>query len=39
MLDRQKEIHLAEPLVLGPSLSEFEILIAKLKKYKFQNSG
>jgi hypothetical protein len=31
---RQIEIHTAEPLVPGPSHLEFEISIAKLKKYK-----
>jgi hypothetical protein len=30
----QTEVHTAEPLVLGPSRSEVEIAIAKLKKYE-----
>jgi hypothetical protein len=32
----QIEVHMAEPLVLGPSRLEVEIAIAKLKKYKSQ---
>jgi hypothetical protein len=35
---RQIEIHIAEPLVLGPSCLEVEIAIAKLKKYKSPGS-
>jgi hypothetical protein len=35
---RQIEVHTAEPLVLGPSLIEVEIAIAKLKKYKSPGS-
>jgi hypothetical protein len=31
---RRIEVHMAEPLVLGPSRLEVEIVIAKLKKYK-----
>jgi hypothetical protein len=31
---RQTEVDTAEPLVPGPSCLEFEIAIAKLKKYK-----
>jgi hypothetical protein len=31
---RPIEVHTAEPLVLGPSRLEAEIVIAKLKKYK-----
>jgi hypothetical protein len=31
---RQTEIHTAEPFVPGPSASEVEIAIWKLKKYK-----
>jgi hypothetical protein len=31
---RQIEIHMAEPLVPGPSRLKVEIAIAKLKKYK-----
>jgi hypothetical protein len=31
---RQIEVHMAEPLVPGPSHLEVEIAIAKLKKYK-----
>jgi hypothetical protein len=31
---RQIEVHMAEPLVPGPSRLEVEIAIAKLKKYK-----
>jgi hypothetical protein len=31
---RQIEVHTAEPLVPGPSCLEFEIAIAKLRKYK-----
>jgi hypothetical protein len=31
---RQVEVHMAEPLVPGPSRLEVEIAIAKLKKYK-----
>jgi hypothetical protein len=30
---RQKKVHMAEPLVPGPSRLEVEIAIAKLKKY------
>jgi hypothetical protein len=32
---RQIEVHMAEPLVPGPSRLEVEIAIAKLKNYKF----
>jgi hypothetical protein len=32
------EIHIAEPLILGPSPSEIEITIAKLKMYKLSGS-
>jgi hypothetical protein len=35
---RQIEIHTAEPLVPGPSPSEVEIAIAKLKRYKLSGS-
>jgi hypothetical protein len=35
---RQIEVHMAEPLVPGPSHLEVEIAIAKLKKYKFLGS-
>jgi hypothetical protein len=35
---RQIEVHIAEPLVPGPSRLEVEIAIAKLKKYKSQGS-
>jgi hypothetical protein len=35
---RQIEVHMAEPLVPGPSRLEVEIAIAKLKKYKSQGS-
>jgi hypothetical protein len=35
---RQIEVHTAEPLVPVPSRLEFEIAIAKLKKYKFPGS-
>jgi hypothetical protein len=35
---RQIEVHMAEPLVLGPSRLEVEIAIAKLKKYKSPGS-
>jgi hypothetical protein len=35
---RQIEIHMAEPLVPGPSRLEVEIAIAKLKKYKSPGS-
>jgi hypothetical protein len=35
---RQVEVHLAEPLVPGPSRLEVEIAIAKLKKYKSPGS-
>jgi hypothetical protein len=31
---RQIEVHMAEPLVLGPSCLEVQTAIAKLKKYK-----
>jgi hypothetical protein len=31
---RQIEVHMAEPLVLGPSHPEVEIAIVKMKKYK-----
>jgi hypothetical protein len=31
---RQIEVHMAEPLVPGPSCLEVETAIAKLKKYK-----
>jgi hypothetical protein len=31
---RQIEVHMAEPLVSGPSRLEVEIAVAKLKKYK-----
>jgi hypothetical protein len=34
----QIEVHMAEPLVLGPSHFEGEIFIAKLKKYKSPGS-
>jgi hypothetical protein len=32
---RQKDIHMAEPLVPEPSLAEVKIAIGKLKSYKF----
>jgi hypothetical protein len=35
---RQIEVHTAEPLVPGASHFEFEIAIAKLKKYKSPGS-
>jgi hypothetical protein len=35
---RQIEVHMAEPLVPGPSCLEAEIAIAKLKKYKSPGS-
>jgi hypothetical protein len=35
---RQIEVHIAEPLVPGPSHLEIEIAIAKLKKYKLPGS-
>jgi hypothetical protein len=35
---RQTEVHMAEPLVPGPSRLEVEIAIAKLKKYKSPGS-
>jgi hypothetical protein len=35
---RQIEVHMAEPLVPGPSRLEVEIVIAKLKKYKLPGS-
>jgi hypothetical protein len=35
---RQIEVHIAEPLVPGPSRLEVEIAIAKLKKYKAPDS-
>jgi hypothetical protein len=35
---RQLEVHMAEPLVPGPSLLKVEIAIAKLKKYKSPGS-
>jgi hypothetical protein len=35
---RQIEVHTAGPLVPGPSHLEFEIAIAKLKKYKSTGS-
>jgi hypothetical protein len=35
---RQREIHTAEPLVPDPSLFEFEIVIAKLKRFKSPGS-
>jgi hypothetical protein len=35
---RQIEVHMAEPLVPGPSRFEVEIAIAKLKKYKSPGS-
>jgi hypothetical protein len=34
----QIKVHSAEPLVSGPSHLEFEIAIAKLKKYKSPGS-
>jgi hypothetical protein len=34
----QKEVHAAEPLVPNPSPFEFEIAIAKLKRYKLLSS-
>jgi hypothetical protein len=36
---RQIEVHMAEPLVHGPSRLEVEIAIAKLKKYKSPGSA
>jgi hypothetical protein len=36
---RQIEVHMAEPLVPGPSCLEVEIANAKLKKYKSPGSG
>jgi hypothetical protein len=36
---RQIEVHMAEPLVPGPSRLEVEIAIAKLKKYKSPGSN
>jgi hypothetical protein len=35
---RQIEVHMAEPLVPGPSRLQVEIAIAKLKKYKSPGS-
>jgi hypothetical protein len=35
---RQIEVHMAEPLVPGPSRLEVEIAIAKLEKYKSPGS-
>jgi hypothetical protein len=35
---RQMEVHMAEPLVPGPSHLQDEIAIAKLKKYKSSGS-
>jgi hypothetical protein len=35
---RQIEVHMAEPLVPGPSRIEVEIAIAKLKKYRSPGS-
>jgi hypothetical protein len=35
---RQIEVHMAEPLVSGPSRLEVETAIAKLKKYKSPGS-
>jgi hypothetical protein len=35
---RQIEVHMAEPLVPGPSSLEVETAIAKLKKYKSPGS-
>jgi hypothetical protein len=35
---RQIEVHMAEPLVPGPSRLEVEIAIAKFKKYKLPGS-
>jgi hypothetical protein len=35
---RQIEVHMDEPLVLGPIRLEVEIAIAKLKKYKSPGS-
>jgi hypothetical protein len=35
---RQREVHMAEPLVTGPNRLEVEIAIAKLKKYKSPGS-
>jgi hypothetical protein len=35
---RQIEVHMAEPLIPGPSPLEIEIAIAKLKKYKSPGS-
>jgi hypothetical protein len=35
---RKIEVHMAEPLVSGPSHLEVEIAIAKLKKYKSPGS-
>jgi hypothetical protein len=34
----QREVHMAEPLIPGPSRLEVEIAIAKLKKYKSPGS-
>jgi hypothetical protein len=35
---RQIEVHMAEPLISGPSCLEVEIAVAKLKKYKLPGS-
>jgi hypothetical protein len=35
---RQIEVHMAEPLIPGPSRPEVEIAIVKLKKYKLPGS-
>jgi hypothetical protein len=35
---RQIEVHMAEPLIPGPSRLEVEIAILKLKKYKSPGS-
>jgi hypothetical protein len=35
---RQIEVHMAEPLVPGPSRLEDEVAMAKLKKYKSRGS-
>jgi hypothetical protein len=35
---RQMEVHMAKPLVLGPSRFEVEIAIAKLRKHKLPGS-
>jgi hypothetical protein len=35
---RQIEVHMAEPLVSGPSCLEAETAVAKLKKYKLKGS-